>query len=163
MNPQDALSQTATFTAQQAQHYGDGDITKAPFLVLGAVLVAQQAVCCSLVAVEDTIPSQAGATELILRAANPKHLPAPYTLPFDHDARQAFDHLVLKRNAFMHPRGHNWTITDTDLAVGLSVVCRILDHLLMTQPVHSGMLAETPLAIIERAVADMRALAEFLG
>ena len=162
MSPQDALTGTAAFTAQHAGHYGDGDSAKAPFLVLGAVLIAQQAVSLSLLAAKDTIPSQTGATGLILRAANPKHLPTPYTLPFDRDARQAFGHLVLKRNAFMHPRGHAWIIADVDLAAGLRVVCRILDHLLITQPLHSGLLTEIQLPAIEGALADILALVEFL-
>lgn len=163
MSPQDALLGTATFTAKQARLSGEGQATARPFLVLGSVLLTQQAASLSLLAAGDIIPAQAGATELVLRAAHPRHLPPPYTLPFAPAARQRFDQLIIRRNAFMHPRGLPWQIGDTQLAGGLSAVCKILTHLLITQPISSDLLPAADLREVELCLGDIAALAQFLA
>lgn len=156
-----ALLETAQFTAHQARLYADAPEKSGPWLVTGAVLMAQQAAALALKAADDTIPEQAGATELLLRAANRDRLPPPYTLPFGMAARQGFDRLVEARNSFMHPRGIAWFVSDETLMRGLPVATDTVRHLLLTQPIEQGLCAE-PEALTE-ALADIDSLSAFLS
>ncbi len=106
-----------------------------PWVVTGGVLMAQQAAVLALRAAGDTIPAQAGGTELLLRAASKDRLPAPFTLPFGASARKSFDRLVEARNAFMHPRGETWAISAEMLARGMPIAAGVVRHLILTQPV----------------------------
>lgn len=156
-----ALLETATFTAHQARLYADAPEKSGPWLVTGAVLMAQQAAALALKAADDTIPEQAGATELLLRAANRDRLLPPYTLSFGMAARHGFDRLVEARNSFMHPRGVAWFVSEDTLVRGLSVATGTVRHLLLTQPIE-GELCDDHEALTE-ALADIEALADFLA
>ncbi|MEM1088376.1 MAG: hypothetical protein AAGH90_11660, partial [Pseudomonadota bacterium] len=156
-----ALLETAQFNAHQARLYADAPDKTGPWLVTGAVLIAQQAAALALKAADDTIPAQSGATELLLRAANKDRLPAPYTLPFGMASRQSFDRLVDARNSFMHPRGVAWFVSSDTLARGLPVATGTVRHLMITQPVMRDLCTE-PAALTE-ALADIDGLAEFLS
>ena len=162
MTPYEALIATAKFTSIQAQQTGEAVTEVRPFLVTGLVLLAQQAASLALHHAGDRIPAQSGATELILRAATPKHLPQPYTLPFDREARQAFDRLVERRNAFMHPRGLSWTISDLDLATGLETVRAIVQHLLEVQVVDESLSEWGQRAELRDALENFDSLAAFI-
>lgn len=107
----------------------------APMMVTGAALMAQQAAAIALRAAGDIIPAQAGATELVLRAANRERLPPPHTLPFQSEARHAFDRMVAARNKFMHPRGESWEVAPAVLGRGLMTSVRIVRHLILIQPI----------------------------
>lgn len=156
-----ALSETAGFTALQARLYADAPDKSGPWLVTGAVLMAQQAAALALKAADDVIPEQAGATELLLRAANRDRLPAPYTLAFGMAARQGFDRLVEARNSFMHPRGLAWFVSDETLVRGLPITTATVRHLLLTQPVKLE-LCDDP-AVLSTALSEIDALADFLS
>lgn len=134
MTPETALCDTVRFTALRFEAYLTTQVED-PWIVTGSVLMAQQAAAIALRAAGDSIPAQAGATELLLRAASKDRLPAPYTLPFGLAARQSFDRLVEARNAFMHPRGTLWHVSRETLARGLPVAARAVRHLMLTQPV----------------------------
>ncbi|MEM1389926.1 MAG: hypothetical protein AAGG45_02505 [Pseudomonadota bacterium] len=161
MEASKALLSTAQFAAHQAQIYADAPEKSGAWLTVSAVLMAQQATALALKVADDTIPSQSGATELLLRAANKDRLPPPYTLPFGLAARQAFDRLVDARNAFMHPRGVAWFISDETLARGLPVATSSVRHLLLTQPIEPAT-CHNPTALKE-ALANIDGLAEFLS
>lgn len=134
MTPEAALCDTVRFTARRFETYLSTQVED-PWIVTGGVLMAQQAAAIALRAAGDSIPAQAGATELLLRAASKDRLPAPFTLPFGMAARQSFDRLVEARNAFMHPRGTLLHISQETLARGLPVAARSVRHLILTQPV----------------------------
>lgn len=160
MEASKAFLETAQFTAQHARLYADAPDKSAAWLVTGAVLMAQQAASISLYAAGDTIPGQAGATELLLRAANKDRLPPPYTLPFGIAARQGFDRLVEARNGFMHPRGQAWFVSEHTLAYGLPVATATVRHLMLTQPIE-GAACDAP-DRLKAALEDLNALADFL-
>ena len=161
MEASKTLLETAQFTAHQARLYSDAPDKSAPWLVTGAVLLAQQAAALALKAADDTIPAQSGAPELLLRAANRDRLPPPYTLPFGMASRQSFDRLVDARNSFMHPRGVAWFVSDETLARGLPVATGTVRHLMLTQPVTPELCSEP--AMLSEALADIDTLADFLS
>lgn len=156
-----ALLETAGFTAHHARLYADAPEKSGPWLVTGAVLMAQQAAALALKAADDTIPEQAGATELLLRAANRDRLPPPYTLPFGMAARHGFDRLVEARNSYMHPRGMSWFVSENTLARGLPVATGTVRHLLLTQPIERELCNDQ--VALSQAFADIDALADFLS
>lgn len=156
-----ALLETARFTAHQARLYADAPDKSGPWLVTGAVLMAQQAAALALKAADDSIPEQAGATELLLRAAHKERLPPPCTLPFGMAARSGFDRLVEARNSFMHPRGTIWFVSETTLTQGLPVAVQAVRHLMLTQPIDPSLCSD-PRAL-DDALGDIEALADFLA
>lgn len=134
-----------------------------PWVVIGGVLMAQQAAVIALRAAGDTIPAQAGGKELLLRAASKDRLPAPFTLPFGAAAQHAFDRLVDARNAFMHPRGVTWYVSANTLQYGMPVATKVVRHLMLTQPILNNLVSP---AEQERLRSDLQAIdafAEFLG
>lgn len=161
MTPEAALTETASFAAEQARLYPD-DAMRAPWLVTASLLAAQQAAAIALRAAGDSIPAQAGATELLLRAASKDRLPAPFTLPFGAAARQSFDRLVEARNAFMHPRGLTWFVSQDTLARGLPVVGQTVRHLIITQPVLGDLVSPTQQAQLKSDLMEIDALGDFL-
>ena len=162
MTPEAALLETVRFAAEHAEHYSDTP-KRAPWLVSTIVLAAQQAAAIALRANGDTIPAQAGATELLLRAASKDRLAPPFTLPFGASARQSFDRLVEARNAFMHPRGALWHVSEDSLARGLPVATSIVRHLILTQPVLSDLVSPAEQDSLRRNLDAIDALAEFLS
>ncbi|MEL7539824.1 MAG: hypothetical protein AAGJ51_02880 [Pseudomonadota bacterium] len=133
-----------------------------PWVVTGGVLMAQQAAVIALRAAGDSIPAQAGGTELLLRAASKDRLPAPFTLPFGAAARHSFDRLVDARNAFMHPRGVTWFVSAQTLMSGMPVATKVVRHLILTQPILNNLVSP---AEQERLRSDLQAIdafAEFL-
>ncbi len=154
MTPESSLCETVQFTAQRFEACST-ETAFDPWVVVGGVLMAQQAAVLSLRAAGDTIPAQAGGTELLLRAASKDRLPAPFTLPFGAAARQGFDRLVEARNAFMHPRGLLWQVSADTLQRGLIVATRAVRHLILTQPILDDLVGpnERP-----RLRADLKAI-----
>ena len=134
-----------------------------PWVVVGGVLMAQQAAVIALRAAGDTIPAQAGGTELLLRAASKDRLPAPFTLPFGSKARHDFDRLVEARNAFMHPRGTLWHVSSDTLVRGLPVATRTVRHLILTQPVLADLVSPDQQNQLDDDLSAINASAEFLG
>lgn len=133
-----------------------------PWVVVGGVLMAQQAAVLALRAAGDTIPAQAGGTELLLRAASKDRLPAPFTLPFGARARQDFDRLVEARNAFMHPRGQTWLVSADTLSRGLPVATRVVRHLILTQPILKDLVSPAQQADLRDSLPAIDAFANFL-
>ena len=162
MTPEAALTDTVIRAAQAARTYPD-DASCAPWLVTCGVLSAQQAAAIALRAVGDGIPQQSGATELLLRAATKDRLPPPYTLPFSLASRRAFERLVEARNAYMHPRGMTWFVSQDTLALGLPVICASIRHLILTQPALADLVSPAEAARIDDSLRDVEALASFLS
>jgi len=161
MTPEDQLVETVSVTRARF----DGCVTGPefdPWLVTGGVLMAQQAAVIALRAAGDTIPAQAGGTELLLRAASKDRLPAPFTLPFGAAARQSFDRLVEARNAFMHPRGVTWFVSAETLSRGLPVAAKTVRHLILTQPILNDLVSPTQQESLADNLAQIEACAEFL-
>ena len=161
MQASKVLFETVRFTAVHAGLFPDARETSGPWLATGAVLMAQQAAALALTTADDAIPAQAGATELLLRAASRDRLPSPYTLPFGMAARQSFDRLVEARNSFMHPRGTAWQISDHTLSLGLPVAVQTVRHLVLVQPIEPGLIEDH--AGLQGALDDIAALADFLS
>jgi hypothetical protein len=161
MSPETALTATVQTSANYARQYPD-DEAAAPWLVTSAVLATQQAVAIALRAAGDRVPAQAGATELVLRAATQDRLPAPFTLPMNTAARRVFEDLVDARNAFMHPRGLSWTLATDVLSKGLLVASQTIRHLILTQPVLQDLVAPDQQAVIGNGLQELETLAEFL-
>lgn len=162
MSPEVALCETVRYAAVHAGRYAE-DETSAPWLVTGTVLMAQQAAAIALRAAGDSIPAQAGATELLLRAASKGRLPVPFTLPFSSSARQSFDQLVEARNAFMHPRAIEWHVTPQALVRGLPISTRIVRHLILIQPILTDLVSPSQQRQIESGLSDIEAFVEYLG
>lgn len=160
MTPEAALAETVRTVAAHAEHYAD-DATRAPWLVISAVLAAQQAAAIALRAAGDSIPAQAGATELLLRAAAKDRLPPPFTLPFGAKARHQFERLVEVRNQFMHPRGLLWHVSDETLWPGLQVVTRTVRHLMLIQPVLDDLLSPVQQKSVCSALNTVNLIADF--
>jgi hypothetical protein len=133
-----------------------------PWIVVGGVLMAQQAAVLALRAAGDSIPAQAGGTELLLRAASKDRLPAPFTLPFGAKARQDFDRLVEARNAFMHPRGQTWFVSAETLTRAMPVATSVVRHLILTQPVLNDLVAPAQQAELNDGLQAIDAFANFL-
>ena len=133
-----------------------------PWVPTGAVLMAQQAAVIALRAAGDTIPAQAGGTELLLRAASKDRLPAPFTLPFSAAARHAFERLVDARNAFMHPRGATWFVSAQTLARGIPVATAVVRHLILTQPVLNNLISPAEQDRLREDLTAIDAFAAFL-
>ncbi|MFN3213636.1 MAG: hypothetical protein ACE37M_11050 [Henriciella sp.] len=161
MTPETALCETVEFTAQRLELYVTQQVED-PWMVTGGVLMAQQAAAIALRAAGDSIPGQAGATELLLRAASKDRLPAPFTLPFGMAARQSFDRLVEARNNFMHPRGALWHLSQDTLVRGLPIAARVVRHLILTQPVLDDLVTPAQQAQLKTALGDIETGAEFL-
>ena len=134
-----------------------------PWVVTGGVLMAQQAAVIALRAAGDTIPAQAGGTELLLRAASKDRLPAPFTLPFSAAARHAFERLVEARNAFMHPRGVTWYVSADTLARGMPVATKVVRHLILTQPVLNNLVSPSEQDRLREDLRAIDAFADFLN
>ena len=149
MTPEHALCETVRFTAARFEACST-ETAFDPWVVTGAVLVAQQAAVLALRAAGDAIPAQAGGTELLLRAASKDRLPAPFTLPFGAAARQSFDRLVEARNAFMHPRGVLWHISADTLHRAMPVATRTVRHLILTQPILPDLVSPDQQAMLMR-------------
>lgn len=162
MTPETALCDTVRFTAQRFEVYLTTQVED-PWIVTGSVLMAQQAAAIALRAAGDSIPTQAGATELLLRAASKDRLPAPYTLPFGLAARQSFDRLVEARNTFMHPRGTLWHVSRETLARGLPVAARAVRHLMLTQPVFEDLVTPDQQAALQSDFSAIDAAVEFIA
>lgn len=162
MTPETALLDAARFTAGRIALFS-AEASPDPWLVTGAVLMAQQAAAIALRAAGDAIPAQVGATEILLRAAHKDRLPAPYTLPFGAASRSGFDRLVEARNTFMHPRGLTWYVSVDTLGRGLPVASAAVRHLILTQPVLPNLVSPDDQAALDRYLAELDALAEFLG
>ena len=133
-----------------------------PWVGTGGVLMAQQAAVLALRAAGDAIPTQAGGTELLLRAASKDRLPAPFTLPFGAAARQSFDRLVEARNAFMHPRGTLWHVSADTLSRGMPVAAGAVRHLILTQPVLDDLVPPSVQEDLRKSLQAIEAFAEFL-
>lgn len=133
-----------------------------PWVVTGGVLMAQQAAVIALRAAGDSIPAQAGGTELLLRAASKDRLPAPFTLPFGAKARQDFDRLVEARNSFMHPRGAPWSVSADTLARGMPVATRCVRHLILTQPILNDLVSPAQQTELQNGLQAIDVFAEFL-
>lgn len=162
MTPERQLCETVKVTETR---FGQS-VTEPPFdpwVVTGGVLMAQQAAVIALRAAGDTIPAQAGGTELLLRAASKDRMPAPFTLPFGAKARQDFDRLIEARNAFMHPRGQTWFVSADTLARGMAVACRVVRHLILIQPVLDDLVSPAQQAELQLHLQAIDAVAEFLG
>lgn len=162
LSKEETLVETARFAAVHAGLYTDQPAS-APWLVTGAVLMAQQAAALALVSAGDGVPDQSGATELILRAASRDRLAPPYTLPLPMAGRQAFDRLVEARNMFMHPRAVAWHVSPDTLSRGLAQSTRIVRHLVLTQPVVPDLVAAHEQAQLRENLEQIDALAEFLS
>ena len=134
MTPEAQLVETVKLTAAKFERSAAAAEFD-PWVVTGGVLMAQQAAVIALRAAGDSIPAQAGGTELLLRAAAKDRLPPPFTLPFGAAARQSFDRLVEARNAFMHPRGLTWHVSAETLSRGMPVAAKVVRHLILTQPI----------------------------
>lgn len=134
-----------------------------PWVVVGGVLMAQQAAVLALRAAGDSIPAQAGGTELLLRAASKDRLSAPFTLPFGTKARQDFDRLVEARNAFLHPRGLTWFVSVDSLVRGMPVATGVVRHLILTQPVLNDLVAPAQQAELQDSLQAIDAFANFLA
>ena len=161
MTPEAALCETVRFTAARSGLVAEMQRID-PWLVTGSVLMAQQACVLALRAAGDPIPEQAGATELLLRAATKDRLPAPFTLPFGASARQSFDRLVEARNSFMHPRGTLWHVSAHTLSRGLPVATGVVRHLILTQPVLNDLVAADEQGALRDGLATIDSLAAFL-
>jgi len=161
MTPEAQLLDTVGFTMSRFGLCVTEDVYD-PWVVTGGVLMAQQAAVIALRAAGDSIPAQAGGTELLLRAASKDRLPAPFTLPFGASARHRFDRMIEARNAFMHPRGATWFVSADTLSRGMPEATRAVRHLLLTQPVLNNLVSP---AEQDRLRADLQAIdtfAEFL-
>jgi len=134
-----------------------------PWVVAGGVLMAQQAAVIALRAAGDSIPAQAGGTELLLRAASKDRLPAPFTLPFGAATRQSFDRLVEARNAFMHPRGQIWQISADTLSRGMQVAAGVVRHLILTQSVLNDLVSPAQQEALQSDLKAIDAFAEFVA
>ena len=160
MTPETALNETVGVMAAHAELYSD-EPEGAPWLVISAVLAVQQAAAIALRAAGDSIPAQAGATELVLRVASKDRLPAPFTLPFGVTARQSFDALVEARNQFMHPRGQDWHLAEATLWSGLCAVTDMVRHLVLPQPVLEDLITPDQQDQMELRLAAVELVAEF--
>ena len=94
LNKEETLVETVRFTAAHAALYPDHS-QSAPWLVVGAVLMAQQAAALALVSAGDGVPEQAGATELVLRAGARTRLHPPFTLPMPMSACRASNSIAI--------------------------------------------------------------------
>lgn len=161
MTPETALVETVAFTAAHVEMNVAADVLD-PWVVTGAVLMAQQAAAISLRAAGDGIPAQSGATELLLRAATKDRLPAPFTLPFGAADRQRFDRLVEARNTFMHPRGTLWHVSKETIAHGLPIAARVVRHLILTQPVLPDLISPQQQDTVRTDLSAIDTAAEFI-
>lgn len=161
MTPEAALCETVRFTAARSGLVAETSAFD-PWLVTGSVLMAQQACALALRAAGDPIPEQAGATELLLRAATKDRLPAPFTLPFGASARQSFDRLVEARNSFMHPRGTLWHVSQNTLARGIPVATDTVRHLILTQPVLNDLVSPNQQVQLRSDLQALDVFADFL-
>ncbi|MEM1148368.1 MAG: hypothetical protein AAGA72_14450 [Pseudomonadota bacterium] len=161
MSPEAALTQTVGFTAARIDQVEAADRLE-PWIVIGGVLMAQQAAAIALRAAGDSIPAQAGATELLLRAASKDRLPAPFTLPFGSAARQEFERLVEARNSFMHPRALAWFVSANTLSRALPIASRAVRHMILTQPILTDLVSPAQQREIDHALSAIEAFAEFL-
>lgn len=162
MTPEAQLLDTVGFTLSR---FGlcVTEETYDPWVVAGGVLMAQQAAVISLRAAGDTIPAQAGGTELLLRAASKDRLPAPFTLPFSAAARHEFERLVEARNAFMHPRGVTWYVSADTLARGMPVATKVVRHLILTQPILNNLVSPSEQDRLREDLKAVDAFADFLN
>jgi len=161
MTPETALVETVRFTAVHAGQYPDHE-TSAPWLITGAVLMAQQAAAIALRAAGDSIPAQVGAAEILLRAASKDRLPAPFTLPFGTAARQGFDRLVEARNTFAHPRGTTWFASSDTLSRGVPIAVRTVRHLILVQPILNDLVSPHQQDLLYSGLDAIHTLMEFL-
>lgn len=161
MTPEAQLIATVEFTAARFERSAATSALD-PWVVIGGVLMAQQAAVIALRAAGDSIPAQAGGTELLLRAASKDRLPAPFTLPFGAAARQSFDRLVEARNAFMHPRGLTWYVSDETLSRGMPVATKTVRHLILTQPILNDLVSPTEQVELAMGLDGIEASAAFL-
>lgn len=161
MTPEAQLLDTVGVTVSRFDLCVSEDVYD-PWVPTGAVLMAQQAAVIALRAAGDTIPAQAGGTELLLRAASKDRLPAPFTLPFNAAARHAFDRLVDARNAFMHPRGATWFVSAQTLARGIPVASGVVRHLILTQPVLNNLISPAEQDRLREDLNAIDAFAAFL-
>lgn len=162
MTPESQLVETVATTMSRfgscvTEHQFD------PWVVVGGVLMAQQAAVIALRAAGDSIPAQAGGTELLLRAASKDRLPAPFTLPFSAATRQSFDRLVETRNMFMHPRGQTWFVSAETLARGMPVAAGAVRHLILTQPVLNDLVSPAEQEDLRSNLQAIDAFAAFLA
>lgn len=162
MTPEDALYETVRFTRSRFE-ISVTETSFDPWVVIGGVLMAQQAAVLALRAAGDAVPAQAGGTELLLRAASKDRLPAPFTLPLGAAARQSFDRLVEARNAFMHPRGTLWHVSAETLARGLPVATRVVRHLILTQPILPDLVSPRVQDALSDDLAALDASSAFLA
>ena len=162
MTPENALAETVRFTAVHAGRYPDDEMS-APWLVTGAVLMAQQAAAIALRAAGDMIPAQVGATEILLRAASKDRLPAPFTLPFGAAARQSFDRLTEARNMFAHPRAITWFVSDDTLSRGIPIAVNAVRHLILTQPVLIDLVPADQQSVLSANLQSIAALPEYMN
>lgn len=161
LSPADQLIETARFCTAQADLALEA-AGAAAWLCVGATSLAQQAAALALKAADDAIPAQAGAAELLLRAASKDRLPPPYTLPFSSGARRDFDRLVETRNSFMHPRGVTWHVSPQTLGRGLPVVVASVRHLVLVQPISRDLIPVSNQTGLSDSLSALTALAEFL-
>lgn len=159
---EDNLIDTARFTAAHARLYPDA-LESGPWLAIGGCLMAQQAAALALIAAGDVIPAKAGGAELLMRAATPARLPAPYTLPWSHQTRRMFDALIAARNAYLHPREEAWSVDTATLGSGLASVCDMAAHLILVQPIRGDLVSPHVARSLRESLEDIRALAEFLS
>lgn len=161
MTPETQLIETVGVTAERFERsVSDGGAD--PWVVAGGVLMAQQAAVIALRAAGDSIPAQAGGTELLLRAASKDRLPAPFTLPFGTTARASFDRLIEARNAFMHPRGLTWHVSAETLSRGMPASAKVVRHLILTQPILSDLVAPAQQIKLAEGLDGIEASAAFL-
>ncbi|MEM9573450.1 MAG: hypothetical protein AAF996_18450 [Pseudomonadota bacterium] len=162
MTPEAQLIATVELTAARFERSA-ATAELDPCVVIGGVLMAQQAAVIALRAAGDSIPAQAGGTELLLRAASKDRLPAPFTLPFGATARQRFDRLVEARNSFMHPRGLTWHVSNETLSRGMPVATKTVRHLILTQPILNDLVSPSEQEKLADDLEQINACAEFLA
>ena len=161
MTPEAQLLDTIGFTMSRFGLCVTEDVYD-PWVVTGGVLMAQQAAVIALRAAGDTIPAQAGGTELLLRAASKDRVPAPFTLPFSAVARHSFERLVEARNAFMHPRGATWHVSADTLSRGMPVATEVVRHLILTQPILNDLVSPTEQDRLRKDLQAIDTFSDFL-
>lgn len=131
------IEDTARFTAVHAALVSE-DEASLPWLVTGAVLMAQQACVLALSEAGAEIPVMPGPAELVARVADPTVLAQPYTAPLKPAEHRAFETLAGARNRVMHPAPGGLDVEASALPAGLLVAVKLVRHLVITQPVRPG-------------------------
>ena len=134
------IEATLRFTVAQSGLVGDAD-QASEWVVVGSVLMVQQAATMDLHGVGADLPVMASPGELVARVTDPDILEQPFTVMLKPHEFRAFDKIVDARNRFMHPKPDRPALAISAVVEGLVVCAKLVRHLVVTQPVSQAVSA----------------------